>query len=110
LSFIGGMAFGSLGMYFTATVQNIEIFNLPIFLIITPMFLFSGTFFPVDTLPGWAQSLSVIFPLTHLVNVSRSFSLGRCDEQVLSGIVFVLIFILVFFPLAINRMRRRLIK
>ena len=36
LSFLGGMVFGSLGMYFTGTVQNIEIFNLPIFLFITP--------------------------------------------------------------------------
>jgi len=110
LSFIGGIAFGSLGMYFTGTVQNIEIFNLPIFLLITPMFLFSGTFFPVETLPAWAQSLSVALPLTHLVNLSRCFCLGIYNEDVLTGMIFMLVFILIFYPLAIARMRRRLIK
>lgn len=110
LAFIGGMAFGSLGMYFTGTVQNIEIFNLPIFLFITPMFLFSGTFFPVETLPSWAQSLSIIFPLTHLVNLTRCFCLGIYDNQAIFGMVFILIFILIFYPLAIARMRARLIK
>jgi len=110
LSFLGGMAFGSLGMFFTGTVRNIEIFNLPIFLFITPMFLFSGTFFPLETLPPWAQTLSAALPLTHLAHLCRCFCLGIYDERVISGLVFILIFILVFFPLAVARMRRRLIK
>ena len=42
---VGGLMFSSLGMCFTAFVRNIEMFNFPIFLFITPMFLFSGIFF-----------------------------------------------------------------
>jgi len=55
LSFLGGIAFGSMGMLFTGIVPSIDLFNLPVFLFITPMFLFSGTFFPLESLPSWAQ-------------------------------------------------------
>ncbi len=58
LSFLGGIAFGTAGMVFTGLVPSIDMFNLPIFLFITPMFLFSGTFFPTDALPSWAQGIS----------------------------------------------------
>ena len=51
LAFLGGIAFASIGMVFTGMVANIEMFNLPVFLFITPMFLFSGTFFPTENLP-----------------------------------------------------------
>ena len=55
LAFLGGLAFGAAGMVCTALVPNIELFNLPVFLFITPMFLFGGTFFPLENLPLWAQ-------------------------------------------------------
>ena len=110
LAFIGGIAFGSMGMVFTGTVPNIELFNLPIFLFITPMFLFSGTFFPVENLPLWAQNLAVLLPLTHLVNLTRSLSLGVFNTSLLMGIVYLVVMCLVLFPLAIHMMHRRLIK
>lgn len=110
LAFIGGVAFGSIGMYFTGIVSHIELFNLPVFLFITPMFLFSGTFFPVENLPGWAQHLAVLLPLTHIVNLTRSLSLGIIDISLLPGLCYFVILCLIFFPLAIHKMRRRLIK
>ncbi|HVO66188.1 MAG TPA: ABC transporter permease [Syntrophales bacterium] len=110
LSFIGGIAFGSIGMYFTAIVSNIELFNLPVFLFITPMFLFSGTFFPLETMPGWAQDIAFIMPLTHIVNLTRSLSLGIVDASLLPGLCYFVIACFIFFPLAIHKMHRRLIK
>jgi len=68
LSFLGGIAFGTAGMVFTGLVPSIDMFNLPIFLFITPMFLFSGTFFPTDALPSWAQGISHV-PSHPLVNL-----------------------------------------
>ncbi|OGV68126.1 MAG: ABC transporter permease, partial [Lentisphaerae bacterium RIFOXYA12_FULL_48_11] len=50
VAILGGFAFSSIGMMFTGVIPNIDLFNLPVFLFITPMFLFSGTFFSVDTL------------------------------------------------------------
>jgi lipooligosaccharide transport system permease protein len=110
LAFLGGMAFGGAGMIFTSLVANIEIFNLPIFLFITPMFLFGGTFFPLESLPGWVQITAVFLPLTHLVNLSRAFALGRFNANILIGVVYLVLFVFVTFPTAISLMRRRLIK
>ncbi len=110
LALLGGIAFGSIGMFFTGIVPRIDIFNLPIFLFITPMFLFSGTFFPIENLPFWAQKLAFVLPLTHLVKLTRSFSFGVMDFDLLWNVGYLLLFSLVFFPLAIFVMHRRLIK
>jgi lipooligosaccharide transport system permease protein len=110
LAFLGGMAFGSIGMFFTSAVKTIEMFNLPIFLFITPMFLFSGTFFPLENLPVWAQKLAVFFPLTHLVTLTRSLSLGMIRPGLLWSCAYLLLFCAILFPLAVFRMHRRLIK
>jgi lipooligosaccharide transport system permease protein len=110
LAFLGGIAFGSIGMFFTSVVKSIEVFNLPIFLFITPMFLFSGTFFPLENLPIWAQKLAVIFPLTHLVTLTRSFAFGMMRPGLLWSLVYLLLFCAIWFPLAVFKMHRRLIK
>jgi lipooligosaccharide transport system permease protein len=110
LAVLGGIAFGSIGMLFTAMVGNIEMFNLPVFLFVTPMFLFSGTFFPIENLPQWAQHVALAFPLTHLAGLARSFSYGQIRPSLVWGIGYLLMFSLIFFPLAVFKMYRRLIK
>jgi len=110
LAMLGGIAFGSIGMFFTGIVANIEMFNLPVFLFVTPMFLFSGTFFPLENLPSWAQQLALVFPLTHLTHLARAFSFGHADLSLLWETGYLLLFSFIFFPLAIFRMHRRLIK
>jgi len=110
LSFLAGIAFGSIGMFFTGIIPSIDAFNLPIFLFITPMFLFSGTFFPVSGLPAWAQSLAMVFPLTHLVSATRHLCLGVMRTDLFWGILYLMIFSGVFFPLALVVMKRRLIR
>lgn len=46
---------------------------------ITPMFLFSGTFFPISQLPGWLQPLAVVTPLWHAVEVARRWAIGTAS-------------------------------
>jgi lipooligosaccharide transport system permease protein len=110
LSFLAGFAFGSVGMFFTGITPNIELFNLPMFLFITPMFLFGGTFFPIDALPSWAQTAALAFPLTHLVNAVRDAGLGHIGPHFWWGLAYLSIFAAFFFPVSVRRMRRRLIK
>jgi lipooligosaccharide transport system permease protein len=110
LAGLGGIAFGSIGMFFTGMVANIEMFNLPVFLFVTPMFLFSGTFFPLENLPHWAHQFALVFPLTHLANLARAFSYGQINLSLLWEIGYLLLFSVIFFPLAILKMHRRLIK
>jgi lipooligosaccharide transport system permease protein len=110
LAFLGGMAFGSIGMVFTGMLASIDLFNLPIFLFITPMFLFSGTFFPLDNLPAWAQHLATVFPLTHLVTITRDLALGVLSPSLLWHAAYLVGFTALTFPLALVTMRRRLIQ
>ncbi|MHB8765934.1 MAG: ABC transporter permease [Deferrisomatales bacterium] len=109
-AFLGGFAFGSVAMWFTGLVPTIEVFNLPVFLFVTPMFLFSGTFFPLEALPPWAAGLARALPLTHLVELVRSLAFGRLGLGLLANAGFLILFAAVFYPLAVARMRRRLIK
>jgi lipooligosaccharide transport system permease protein len=110
VAFLGGIAFGSTAMLFTSMVQRIELFNLPMFLFITPMFLFSGTFFPLSGLPKWAQYFALVLPLTHLVNLVRGLSFGLFNLELLISLGYLIVFCLMMFPLAVFKMRRRLIK
>ncbi|KPK19739.1 MAG: ABC transporter permease [Nitrospira bacterium SG8_3] len=109
LAFLGGLAFGGAAMCFTALVPQIEVFNFPIFLFITPMFLFSGTFFPLETLPHWAQALAQTLPLTHLVALVRALAMGNLKGQLLMDFLYLVIFSALTFVLSILLMRRRLI-
>ncbi len=110
LAFVGGMAFGAIGMCFTGIVPHIDLFNLPFFLFITPMFLFSGTFFPVENLPQWAQYMAMALPLTHLTLLARSLCYSRFEGEMLWSLAFLIAFGAIFFPLALHKMRQRLIK
>ncbi len=109
LALLGGLAFACAGMIFTSIVPNIETFNLPIFLFITPMFLFSGTFFPLENLPVWAQMVARALPLTHLTLLSRALCLGEIDLSLLPSLIYLALFSALLVPVALMRMRRRLI-
>ncbi len=110
LAFLGGMAFASIGMFFTGIIPTIDMFNLPIFLFITPMFLFSGTFFPVSGIPDWAGIFALIFPLYHLVELTRLFCIGAMESRLVFNLIYLVLLTLVFGYLALLAMKRRLIK
>jgi lipooligosaccharide transport system permease protein len=110
MAFLGGFAFGAVAMFFTGIVPTIDMFNLPTFLFITPMFLFSDTFFPVSSLPMWAQRLSFLLPLTHIVVPVRLFSFGILEGGLWWNFLYLVAFSLIFFRLALAKMHHRLIK
>lgn len=109
LAFLAGLAFAAIGMFFTGIIPTIDMFNLPIFLFITPMFLFSGTFFPVSGIPEWAGIFTLIFPLYHLVELTRYLCLGAMESHPVFNLTYLVLFILVFGFLALRSMKRRLI-
>jgi lipooligosaccharide transport system permease protein len=109
-SLLAGLLFASIAICFTAILPTIDTFNIPIFLFITPMFLLSGTFFPLELLPSWAQKLALFLPLTHVVNVTRSACLGTFDPRIWMGLAGVVIAAAFFFLLGIYLMKRRLIR
>ena len=111
LGFVCGVLFASMGMIATALVPSIDFFNYPIFLFITPMFLFSGTFFPLSTLPKAVQTISyVLLPLTHVVIINRALILGHMNWALLASLAWILVVGTAAFFFAIALMKRRLIR
>jgi lipooligosaccharide transport system permease protein len=110
LAFLGGLAFAAIGMFFTGIIPSIDMFNLPIFLFITPMFLFSGTFFPLSGIPEWARFITLFFPLYHLVELTRFFSIGVMESSIPFNLAYLVLFTAVFGYLALLTMKRRLIR
>lgn len=109
-SFLGGFLFASIAMCFTAISPNINTLNYPTFLFITPMFLFSGTFFPLSVLPEPVQYFALaVLPLTHVVNIVRSLTLAVPSGFMLLSFMWILIVSLVLFVLSVNLMKKRLI-
>jgi lipooligosaccharide transport system permease protein len=107
---LAGLLFASIGMCFTALTPNIETLNLPTFLFITPMFLFSGTFFPLAILPPAIQVFAyAVLPLTHVVLISRMLTLSQVTPQILLSLAWITGVAAVTFVLAVNLMKRRLI-
>lgn len=111
LAFLVGLMFSSLAICFTAIAPNIDFFNYHGFLFITPMFLLSGTFFPLSILPQPAQIVAqAVLPLTHAVNLTRALILGRPDMTLLLSLGWILAVTFVFFIISINLMKKRLIR
>ena len=111
ISFLAGLSFSAIAMCFTAFSPNIDAFNYPSFLFITPMFLISGTFFPLSALPQTIQIISqLFFPLTHIVALNRALTLGKLEPNLLLNPAWLLVVTPVFFVLSINLMKKRLIK
>ncbi|MFZ2070435.1 MAG: ABC transporter permease [Halobacteriota archaeon] len=109
-SFISGFLFATIGMCFTAITPNINSLNYPTFLFITPMFLFSGTFFPLALLPMPIQYFALAtLPLTHVVGINRALTLSTLNGALLLSLAWIVLVSFILFVLAVNLMKRRLI-
>lgn len=75
VTIFGGGAFGAFILGLTSRVTNEDNFmNVMGRLVITPLFLFSGTFFPLTSMPKFIQPLGWISPLWHTTELGRYFS------------------------------------
>jgi lipooligosaccharide transport system permease protein len=85
-----GMAFAAPLAAFSATQKNPNKFAAIFRFGITPLFLFSGTFFPISSLPSALQALAWLTPLYHGVALTRGLSLGTIGADPASAAVHVL--------------------
>jgi lipooligosaccharide transport system permease protein len=74
-----GLAFATPIEAFAVTREKDTSFAILFRFGLIPMFLFSGTFFPVAQLPGWLQPVAYATPLWHGVVLCRALSLGTAD-------------------------------
>ena len=76
-----GMAFAAPIAAFSATQRTPNRFNVIFRFGITPLFLFSGTFFPIEQLPSFLQPIAWLSPLWHGVDLSRGIVLGTISQH-----------------------------
>ena len=109
LCFLIALVYGCIAMLYMSFIPAINYVDYFFTLVMTPMFIFAGTFFPVSQLPYWARKVAYFMPLYHTVNITRALNFG-----VVSGLwedfLWLILCGLVFYALALWRMRKRLIK
>ncbi|MGH2723218.1 MAG: ABC transporter permease [Actinomycetota bacterium] len=105
-----GMMFSVIGLAFTAVIPVIDYFTYYWTLFMTPMFLFSGIFFPLDRLPDWVQGLAWIMPLHHAVNLMRALTLTGDLRAAALAALWIAVLTAALFVLPLNLLRRRLVR
>ncbi|MDD5556649.1 MAG: ABC transporter permease [bacterium] len=110
LALLVGFHFASLSMLVTSVSPNFDSFSYFFELFVTPLFFFSGIFFPLDPFPAWIRIASRLSPITHAVDLSRALMLGRPAPTPLASVAVLAVTAAVLFRWSIARMRRRLIR
>jgi lipooligosaccharide transport system permease protein len=106
--FLGGLIFAELSVVFCAIVPGIDSFSYFYTLFMTPLFLFSGIFFPLDSMPDMVAQLAFFSPLYHLVNICRAFSSGSIST-VIGSMVWLVAVAALLAPFPFRRMKKKII-
>jgi len=82
VSCAAGLGFGAIMLAFSASIKDDDgVFALVGRFIVTPMFMFSGTFYPISSLPIYLQWIGWISPQWHATNLGRAMAYGMPIES-----------------------------
>jgi lipooligosaccharide transport system permease protein len=110
-SLLVAAAFAGAGLAGTSYLRTVNDFDVPMGLIVMPMFLFSGTFFPVEAvLPDWLVTVVQLTPLYHGINLIRGLSTGILGIGQVWDLVYLVGFFVICMWIAMRQMERKLIK
>jgi lipooligosaccharide transport system permease protein len=107
---LAGLAFASLAMIVTALAPSYDFFMFYQTLVLTPMLLLSGVFFPLTQLPGAVRHAAMVLPLAHAVELIRAAMLGRQLEDVGLHVAVLGAYVIVPFVVCAVLFRRRLMR
>ena len=108
ICFLEGILFSAIALFFTSIVPSIYSFNYYYSLFITPMFFFSGVFFPLSSFPEIVRTLSWAVPLTPVVYITRAVIGGEFQPGLLGALALIVALTVLFFSISMITMRRRL--
>jgi lipooligosaccharide transport system permease protein len=103
-------SFSASAVCITTFARKIEDFDTVMGLLVMPMFLFGGTFFPTGSLPQVAQWAIWTLPLYHGVALLRQLTTGRVDAVIFVHVAYLLAVGAGALLLATRRFERTLIK
>jgi len=107
--FLCGLIFAEVSMITTSLVPGIDSFSYFYTLFMTPLFLFSGIFFPVETLPKAVAGIAWFTPLYLLFIICRAFAEVYIG-YVIGSIVWIVVVAAALAPVPFRLMRRRVIQ
>lgn len=110
LAFLVGLTFASLGLVMNALSPNYDFFLYYFSLVITPMVLLCGVFFPVTQLPDALQAVSSVLPLTHAIQIARPLVNGVVPGDFLMHILVLFAYGATAFYVALVLSRRRMLQ
>lgn len=104
-----GLSVGLIGFLFTCLIKDMDFFSYFFNLILVPLFMFSGIFFPIDVMPKAAQVITWYTPLYHGVEMTRAASLTGDVNAMMGHGLWLFVFCLILFLPSINLFRRKLV-
>lgn len=105
-----GLAFAAVGLAINALANNYDFFSYYMTLVLTPMLMLSGVFFPIEQLPAAVQSIAKALPLYHGVAVVRPLLRGEIAGAAALHLAVLAAYAIVGFYVALILTRRRLLK
>jgi lipooligosaccharide transport system permease protein len=107
---LGAICFASCGMVVTAHAKSWDIFAYFFTFWVTPMFVFSGTFFEITRFPWFVQIIAWVLPMSHLIAVVRPLTAGLPVEPLAAAghLAYVAVLAVAAFCLARYRSGKRL--
>ncbi len=109
IGFVTGLGFAFFGMWVGATIKTIEQTTYITSIVLTPLFLVAGTFFPISNLPPGLQVAAQFNPLYHCVELVRAACFGWDLPADLYNFAFLVGFAAIMWFVAIRALRARLV-
>src|SRR5262249_43560707 len=104
-----GTCFAAMALVVTAISKNYEFFLYYVTLVVTPMMLFCGVFFPLQGLPIALQRVAAFLPLTHAVELIRPLMIGAWPARAPLHLFVLLAYGAISYWAATSLVRRRLL-
>lgn len=107
--FLIGLCFAGPAIVMSSLASNYDFFNYYFVLIITPMFIVSGVFYPVSTLPELMQTAVQFLPLPHAVALTRPLVTGQTLVNPLLHLAVLTAYAIVSYYIAVVMVRKKLL-
>ncbi len=104
-----GLVFGGMGLIYASIAPSQHSMMLIFTLIGTPIFFFSGAFFPIDSLHSAVQPIAWVMPLTGGVHAARGLATGDFGLGEVFGLLYLAGLAFAFYPIAFLLLRRKLV-
>ncbi len=108
VTFASSLLFSAMGLAAAGYSRSIDELSYPQYLLVFPMFLFCGVFYPIESLPNVLQKVAWFFPLTSVNSLMRTLTVGLPLQVQAIPLLLVWLAVLVF--VARRSMFRRLVK